>query len=158
MVDCDKVYIQAIRPRVAWVKPLEYEVNIDDTKDIIEALFNDPMDPKATYFETYYEAKERIELEIKLPQVVNKGRKRVEKRLKRTQKESSTLILTEGKGDDLEDGDEEDKEEEAKLEEEDPLRKKGKVIITKPTKSSPVTRRAAKSWKKLKLGEDEVEK
>ena len=38
MVDCDKVYIQAVRPRIVWVKPLGYEVNIDETKDIIEAL------------------------------------------------------------------------------------------------------------------------
>ena len=62
MVDCDKVYIQVLRPRVAWVKPLEYEVNIDDTKDIIKALLNEPVDPKATYFNTYDEAKVRIEL------------------------------------------------------------------------------------------------
>lgn len=68
MVDCDKVYIQVVRPRVVWVKPLNYEVNIDDTKDIIEALLNEPMDPKAIYFGTYEEAKARIEIEIKLPQ------------------------------------------------------------------------------------------
>ena len=49
MVDCDKVYIQAVRPRVAWVKPLPYEVNIDETKDIIEALVNEPVDPKAPF-------------------------------------------------------------------------------------------------------------
>ena len=40
MVDCDKVYTQAVRPRIVWVKPLGYEVNIDETKDIIEALIN----------------------------------------------------------------------------------------------------------------------
>ena len=60
MVDCDKVYIHVVKPRVAWVKPLDYEVNIDDTKDIIEALLNEPMDPKATYFGTYEEAKAKI--------------------------------------------------------------------------------------------------
>ena len=49
MDDCDKVYIQVVRPRIVWVKPLCYEVNIDETKDIIEALLNDPIDPKATY-------------------------------------------------------------------------------------------------------------
>ena len=68
IVDCDKVYIQVVKPRVVWLKPLSYEVNIDDTKDIIEALLNEPMDTKATYFGTYDEAKARIELEIKLPQ------------------------------------------------------------------------------------------
>lgn len=69
---------------MTWVKPLEYEINIDDTKDIIEALLNEHVDPKATYFTTYDEAKTRIELEIKLPQAINKGRKRVEKILKGT--------------------------------------------------------------------------
>lgn len=53
MVDSDKVYIEAVKPRVASVKPLGYEVNIDETKDIIEALVNEPVDPKATYFSTY---------------------------------------------------------------------------------------------------------
>ena len=48
MVDCDKVYIQAVKPRVVQVKPLSYEVNIDDTKDIIEVLLNEPVDAKAT--------------------------------------------------------------------------------------------------------------
>ena len=50
-----------------WVKPLDYKVNIDETKDIIEALINEPTNPKAPYFGTYDEAKARIELEIKLP-------------------------------------------------------------------------------------------
>ena len=67
MVDCDKVYIQAVKPRVAWVKPLPYELNIDDARDIIEALINEPVDPKLPAFGTYDEAKVRIELEIKLP-------------------------------------------------------------------------------------------
>ena len=29
MEDSGKVYIQTVRPRIAWVKPLGYEVNID---------------------------------------------------------------------------------------------------------------------------------
>ena len=60
MVDCDRVYIQVVRPRTVWVKPLPYEVNIDETKDIIEAMINEPIDPKAPYFGTYEEAKTRI--------------------------------------------------------------------------------------------------
>ena len=46
MVDSDKVYIQVVRPRIALVKPLGYEVNIDETKDIIETLLNELVDPK----------------------------------------------------------------------------------------------------------------
>ena len=67
MVDSDKVYIHAVRPKIAWVKPLGYEVNINETKDIIETLVNEPVDPKSKYFGTYDEAKDRIKLEIKLP-------------------------------------------------------------------------------------------
>ena len=48
-------------------KPLGYEVNIDETKDIIEALINELVDPKASYFGIYGEAKTRIEMDIKLP-------------------------------------------------------------------------------------------
>ena len=138
MVDCDKVYMQEVKPRVVWVKPLIYEVNIDDTKDIIEALLNEPIDPKAPYFGTCEEAKARIELEIKLPQVVNKGKKRIAK----LRQASSTLLLTKGKGDDVE----EDEVEEAKFEEEEPIRNTCKVIITQPTKSSTIlfTRRESR--------------
>ena len=79
MLGCDNVYIQVVRPRIVWVKPLHYEVNIDETKDIIEALINEPINPKDAYFSTYEEAKAKIKLEIKLPQVVNKGKKRIAK-------------------------------------------------------------------------------
>ena len=72
MFHSDKVYIQVVWPRIVWVKPLGYEVNIDETKDIIEALVNEIVDPKASYFRTYDEAKARIKLQIKLPQAVKK--------------------------------------------------------------------------------------
>ena len=68
------------------------------------------MAPNATYFKTYDEAKARIKLEIKLLQEVNKGRKRIKKLMKSTKQASSTLMLPEGKGDDVEDDDEEDEE------------------------------------------------
>lgn len=56
-----------MKPIIVCVKPLPYEVDIDEAKDIIEALINEPVDLKASYFGTYDEAKARIELEIKLP-------------------------------------------------------------------------------------------
>ena len=137
MVDCDKVYIQAVRPRVAWVKPLPYEVNIDEARDIIEALVNEPVDPRQQIFGTYDEAKARIELEIKLPQAISKGKRKIAK-LKTS---IGPLMLTEGKGED-EEGEEEEEEE---SEEEQP-KKKGRVIITKPKKkpTAVFTRRTRK--------------
>ena len=35
MVDSDKVYFQAVRPRITWVKPLGYDVNIDEHKILL---------------------------------------------------------------------------------------------------------------------------
>ena len=110
MIDFDKVYIEVVKPGVVWVKPLSYEVNIDNTEDIIEELLNEPMDPNTTYFGNYDEAKVRIELEIKLPQVLTKGKKRIEK----IRQECSTLLLIEGKGDDMEEDDTKDEANESK--------------------------------------------
>lgn len=140
MVDSDKVYIQALRPRIVWVKPLGYEVDIDETKHIIEALLNEPIDPKASYFGNYDEAKAKIKLEIKPPRVINKGKRRIEKL-----KSSIPPLLTEGKGEDVEDVED---EEECKKEEET-LKKNGKVIITKPPKSSTVVFTRRYSRKKV---------
>ena len=49
------------------MKPLPYEVNIDETRDIIEALFDEPIDLKLPIYGTYDEAMSRIELGIKIP-------------------------------------------------------------------------------------------
>jgi regulator of RNase E activity RraB len=71
---------------------LGYEVNIDDTRDIIEALLNEPIDPKAAYFGTYDEAKTRISLEIEIPQVLKRGKKRMEIIKKRNWKRKMILL------------------------------------------------------------------
>ena len=141
----DKVYIQVAKPRIVWVKPLGYEVSIDEVEDIIKALINELVDFKAAYFGMYDEAKARIELEIKLPQAVNKEKRRIEKL-----KSSAPLFLTNGKGED-EKGEEVKDEEE--YEKEEPLKKKGKVIITKPTNPS-TTIFTQRSRKKAKKGGD----
>ena len=117
MVDCDKVYIQAVIPRVAWVKPLPCEINIDEAKDIIEALVNEPAIPYIPPFGTYEEAKKRIELSIKIPQAFNRGKKRVDK----LRTVEGPLMLTEGKGEDEEE--ESDDEEEYEKKEEPPRNK-----------------------------------
>ena len=127
MVDCDKVYIQAVIVGIAWVKPLPYEINIDKERDIIEALVNEPANPNLPAYGTYDEAKKRIELSIKIPQAISRGKKRVEK-LKTTK---GPLMLTEGKGEDEEEEESDDDKDESEKEEEPP-KKKGKVIITKP--------------------------
>ena len=71
MVDYDKVYIQAVILRVTWVKPLPYEINIDEARDTIEVLVNEPTDPKLHAFCTYEEEKKRIEISINIPQALS---------------------------------------------------------------------------------------
>ena len=115
-------------PRVAWVKPLPYEVNIDEARDIIEALVNEPVDPRQPTFGTYDEAKTKIELQIKIPQAISKGKRRIAK----LKTKINPLMLTKGKGEDEEE--EEEGEEPESEKEVEPQRKKGKVIITKPKK------------------------
>ena len=115
MVDSDRVYIQVVRPRIVWVKPLPYEVNIDETKEIIEALINEPINPKETIFGTYDKAKARIEVEIKLPQELNKSKMRISK----LKIKNAPLMITEGKGEDEEDSKKEDESEK----EGEPIRK-----------------------------------
>ena len=59
----------------------------------------------------------------------------------------------------MEEDDAKDEAKETKSKEEEPIRKKGKVILTKPTKSSTIVfiRRASRSRKKMKLGEEDAE-
>ena len=140
---------------MAWVKLIGYEVDIDDTRDIVKALVNELVDPKAPYFGTYEEAKAMISLEIKLPQAMKRGRKQMEKILKETKNSNSLLLLIEGKEYDIEEeeGEVEELAKEEESEEEGPPKKKEKVIITIPTNSSLVvfTRCSTKSRKRLKL-------
>ena len=125
MVDSGRLYIQVVKCIIVWVKLFPNEVNINQTKDTIEALVNQPVDPKSPYFGTYEVAKARIELEIKLPQEINKGKRRIAK-----MKSSTHLMLTKDKGEDVEEVEDDEESEE----EEEPMKKKGKVIITKPPK------------------------
>ena len=83
------------------VKSLPYEVNIEETRDIVEALVNEPFDPKLPSFGTYDEAKSIIELGIKIPQALSRGKKRVAK-LKIVE---GPLMITKGKGEDEEEPD-----------------------------------------------------
>jgi hypothetical protein len=117
LVDYDKTYIQVVKLRMAWVKPLPYEVNIDETRDIIIALLNEPLDTKATHFGTYDEAKDIIEVEIKIPQILKRGRKRMEEFEKKYGKSTELpLLLSEGKGDVVEKDEEEIEEKNKKVE------------------------------------------
>ncbi|GLJ47518.1 hypothetical protein SUGI_1003390 [Cryptomeria japonica] len=114
---------KAAIPRVAWVKPLPYEINIDEARDIIEALINEPAIPNTPAFGTYDEAKARIELEIKLPKATTSTKRKAAK---------------------TEESEEESEEETSK--------KKGKVVITKPKpKTAVFTRKTRRGQKESEI-------
>ncbi|GLJ33578.1 hypothetical protein SUGI_0675160 [Cryptomeria japonica] len=121
-----RILSKAAIPRVAWVKPLPYEINIDEARDIIEALINEPAIPNTPAFGTYDEAKARIELKIKLPKAITSTKRKAAKETEETEEES---------------------EEEAET-----PKKKGKVVITKPKlKTAVFTRRTRKGQKESEV-------
>ncbi|GLJ37187.1 hypothetical protein SUGI_0754410 [Cryptomeria japonica] len=116
---------KAAIPRVAWVKPLPYEINIDEARDIIEALINEPAIPNTPAFGTYDEAKARIELENKLPKATTSTKRKA--------------AITE-------------ETEEESEEETETSKKKGKVVITKPKpKTAVFTRKTRKGQKESEI-------
>ncbi|GLJ52043.1 hypothetical protein SUGI_1106800 [Cryptomeria japonica] len=116
---------KAAIPRVAWVKPLLYEINIDEARDIIEALINEPAIPNTPVFGTYDKAKARIELENKLPKATTSTKRKAAKT--------------------------EESEEESE-EETETSKKKGKVVITKPKpKTAVFTRKTRKGQKESEI-------
>ncbi|GLJ37204.1 hypothetical protein SUGI_0754580 [Cryptomeria japonica] len=125
-----KIPSKAAIPRVAWVKPLPYEINIDEARDIIEALINEPAIPNTPAFGTYDEAKARIELEIKLPKAITSTKRKAAKT--------------------------EETEEESEEEAETP-KKKGKVVITKPKPKTAVFTRRTRKGQKESDEEDDPE-
>ncbi|GLJ18473.1 hypothetical protein SUGI_0327590 [Cryptomeria japonica] len=93
---------------------------------MIEALINEPAIPNTPAFDTYDEAKARIELEIKLPKAITSTKRKAAKEIEETEEES---------------------EEEAET-----PKKKGKVVITKPKpKTTVFTRRTRKGQKESKV-------
>ena len=50
LVDTDFTYVQAVVPRVRWLRPLGYEINVDEVSTVITTLLAKDIDAKATAF------------------------------------------------------------------------------------------------------------
>ena len=92
-------------------------------------------------------------MEIKIPQILKRGRKRMEKFEKKYGKYDSFIMITKGKRYEIEEeGEEEHEEEEEEAEKEPP--KKGRSTRRKSTKTSTlifIANKPRKSRRKLKL-------
>ena len=103
LVDIDYTYIQAIVPRIRWLRPLGYEMNIDEASTTITTLLAEEIDKSAKPFGPYDVFISKIEMELKTTSVLKKKDKLV-KKLK--------SIFGEGTAEGEKDDDEEEDEEE----------------------------------------------
>ena len=103
LVDIDFTYIQATFPRVRWLRPLGYEVNIDEASAAITALLSKEIDKEEKHFGMYDILKSRVDIDLKIASSMRKKDKIIKK-----------LKTQLGVGDDEEDI-QEDAEEEGPL-------------------------------------------
>ena len=82
LVDIDYTYIQAVLPRVRWLRPLGYELDVDQASVAITALLAEEMDKTAKSFGTYDVVKSRVVIDLKTSFAVKKKEKLV-KRIKK---------------------------------------------------------------------------
>ena len=115
LVDIDYTYIQAVLPRVRWLRPLGYELDVDHVSEAITTLLVEERDKTAKSFGTYDVVKSRVVTDLKTTSVVKKKEKMVKKFKKKFGvEESNTKSEAKETSDDEEEGDEEKEEDEPK--------------------------------------------
>ena len=72
LVDVDYTFVQATHPRVRWLRPLGYEINVDEASI---ALLAEEIDKDAKTFGNYEMAKSKITMELKTASVIKKKEK-----------------------------------------------------------------------------------
>lgn len=72
LVDIDYTYIQAVLPRVRWLRPLGYELDVDQASTAITTLLVEEMDKTTKEFGTYDVVKSKVVIELKTASIVKK--------------------------------------------------------------------------------------
>lgn len=188
LVDIDYTYIQVAIPRVRWLRPLGYELNVDEASAAITALLAKEVDKTAKPFGIFDVVKSKIATELKTSTVIKKKDKLVRKLKKKfgegigttTEEEDEDdddeddegeepLELTQGLGEDKDEGAEEEESKEAPTQVE-PKKRKTKAQpeskkVAKPTQvktQSPTTRETTRAstqrTKKIPSEKEEVTK
>lgn len=131
LVDIDDTYIQEVIPRVRWLRPLGYELDVDQASATIVYLLVEEIDKNAKHFGTYDIVKSKVMVDLKTATTVKKKDKLVRK-IKRKfgvegegtsdeeesdneHKEDEPQGLTQGLGEDTKEGFEEDEAKEAQI-------------------------------------------
>ena len=78
-MDIGFTYIQVVVPRVRWLRPLGYEINIDEASVEITTLLAEDIDKSEKPFGTFDVVKSKVEMELKTASTLNKKDRLVKK-------------------------------------------------------------------------------
>ena len=113
LVDIDYTYIQVDVPRVRWLRPLGYEINVDEALATIIALLAEKIDKSTKLFGNYDVMKSKVEMELKTSSILKKNDKLVrklktkfgegvgEEEEEEQEQAQESLALTQGIGEDI---------------------------------------------------------
>ena len=79
LVDMDFTYIQVVVPRIRWLRPLPYEIDVDEALATITALLAKDFDKEAKHFGTYDIVKSRVSTNLKIASSMRKKDKIIKK-------------------------------------------------------------------------------
>jgi len=65
LVDIDYTYVQDVIARVRWIRPLGYEINIDEASIVITTLLTEEIDKSGPHFCTYDVVRSKVDMELK---------------------------------------------------------------------------------------------
>ena len=72
LVDADYTFVQVENPRVRWIRPLGYEINVDEASATITTLLAKEIYKDAKAFGNYEMAKSKITMELKTTSIIKK--------------------------------------------------------------------------------------
>ena len=72
LVDIDYTYIQVVIPRVIWIRPLGYELDVDQASTTITTLLVEETDKTVKHFGTHDFVKSRVVTDLKIASVVKR--------------------------------------------------------------------------------------
>lgn len=79
LVDIDYTYTQVTIPRVRWLRPLGYGINIDEASTTIISLLAEEVDKSAQHFGTYDVVRSKVDMELMVTSTLKKKEKLVKK-------------------------------------------------------------------------------
>ena len=79
LVDINYTYIEATIPRVRWLRPLGYELDVHQALAVITTLLAKEVDKNAKAFGNYEMEKSKITMELKSASIIKKKDKLVKK-------------------------------------------------------------------------------